>query len=163
MEKQCRIKTGVVQRLEKELQRYQEEVATQAAKVEAMRAAEADEHDVKKQIEVLGEAEMMVPDSARRLQKAVEDLQEFMVSAEYASCKEMRRLLFNCSDLTFGASSLLGFVFASSLVAQDANRGAADLAASAHREAAEAALARHSAAASGEAAAAGGAGADDAI
>lgn len=68
-----------MQRLEKELQRYQEEVATQAAKVEAMRAAEADEHDVKKQIEVLGEAEMMVPDSARRLQKAVEDLQEFMV------------------------------------------------------------------------------------
>lgn len=84
LEKQCRIKTGVVQRLEKELQRYQEEVATQAAKVEAMRAAEADEHDVKKQIEVLGEAEMMVPDSARRLQKAVEDLQEFMVGCSAA-------------------------------------------------------------------------------
>jgi hypothetical protein len=79
LDKQCRIKTCVVARLEKELVRYQEEVTKQSTKVEAMRAGDADEHDVKKQTEVLGEAEMMVPDTMRRLQKAVEDLQEFMV------------------------------------------------------------------------------------
>lgn len=80
LEKQCRIKTAVVGRLEKELQRYQEEVEKQQAKVDSMRASDADEYDVKKQMEVLGEAEMMVPDTTRRLEKAVEELSEFMAA-----------------------------------------------------------------------------------
>jgi tubulin-specific chaperone A len=80
LDKQCRIKTSVVARLEKELQRYQEEVEKQQAKVDSMRASDADEYDVKKQMEVLGEAEMMVPDTTRRLQKAVEELHEFMTA-----------------------------------------------------------------------------------
>ena len=49
-EKQCRIKTSVVLRLQKELQRYLEDLAAQKSKVVQMRAASADEYDVKKQV-----------------------------------------------------------------------------------------------------------------
>jgi len=139
LDKQCRIKTSVVARLEKELVRYQEEVIKQSAKVEAMRTGDADEHDVKKQTEVLGEAEMMVPDTMRRLQKAVEDLQEFMVRCRTGS----RR---SSSPSAWPSVSLIALMIAHRLaILQVANRGAAELAASAHREAAEAALVRQAA------------------
>jgi len=81
-EKSLKVKVNVVLRLEKELLRYGEEATAQAAVVAGMRARDADEHDVRKQVEVLAEAEMMVPDTARRLQKAVEDLDAHMVRAQ---------------------------------------------------------------------------------
>ena len=80
-EKSLKVKVNVVLRLEKELLRYGEEATAQAAVVAGMRARDADEHDVRKQAEVLAEAEMMVPDTARRLQKAVEDQDAHMVRA----------------------------------------------------------------------------------
>lgn len=49
-EKHCRVKTAVVSRLQKELQRYIEEVEAQKGKVARMRTAAADEYDIKKQV-----------------------------------------------------------------------------------------------------------------
>lgn len=113
--KQLRIKTGVVTRLEKELLRYHEEHAAQTAKVEAMRASGAEEHSIKKQvsarwreawgmltqptlciphpgmqIEVLGETETVIPDTIRRLEKAVEDLREAVVRRRCALSSRFR-------------------------------------------------------------------------
>ena len=84
-ERTLKIKVAVVLRLEKELLRYGEEASAQAAKVSAMRAREADEHDVRKQVEVLAEAEMMIPDTARRLQAATADLAACLVTARASS------------------------------------------------------------------------------
>lgn len=50
MQKQARIKTSVVTRLEKELAKYHEEHDKQKAKIDGMRASGADEHDIKKQV-----------------------------------------------------------------------------------------------------------------
>jgi hypothetical protein len=50
LQKQARIKTSVVTRLEKELLRYEEELAGQAEKVSKMRGAGADAHDIKQQV-----------------------------------------------------------------------------------------------------------------
>ena len=97
-------------RIQKELLRYQEELARQRERVAGMRASGADEFDVKKQVrararvcilvcthantihaprltaphrvrqvEVQGETEVMVPDTMRRLDAAVDDLRDFVV------------------------------------------------------------------------------------
>jgi tubulin-specific chaperone A len=58
----------------------------QQEKVARMRVEGADEHDIRKQVEVQGETEMMIPDTQRRLVKAVGDLKEFLATnAEEAS------------------------------------------------------------------------------
>jgi tubulin-specific chaperone A len=76
--KRLTILCGVVRRTHKELLDYHKELADQKAKVEAMRARGADEYDIKKQVEVQGESEMMIPDTMRRLAKGVEDLAGFV-------------------------------------------------------------------------------------
>ena len=81
--KQCRIKTGVVVRTRKELDRYKEEMDSQRSKIEAMRAEGRDEFDVRQQQQVFNETERVIPDTIRRLQKAVDDLTEFLVRAHY--------------------------------------------------------------------------------
>ncbi len=50
LQKQARIKTSSVIRLEKELSSYQEELSTQTAKVLKMRGDGADPHDIKQQV-----------------------------------------------------------------------------------------------------------------
>ena len=72
--KALRIKTQVVQRTHKELQHYHLELQQQKDKVARMREEGRDVFDVKKQVEVLAESEVMIPDTMRRLDKAVEDL-----------------------------------------------------------------------------------------
>ena len=76
--KRLTILTGVVRRTQKELEAYHKELADQKAKVAAMRAGGGDEYDIKKQVEVQGESEMMIPDTMRRLAKGVEDLAGFV-------------------------------------------------------------------------------------
>ena len=80
--KRLTILCGVVRRTHRELLDYHKELAEQRAKVEAMRARGADEYDIKKQVEVQGESEMMIPDTMRRLAKGVEDLAGFVAQNE---------------------------------------------------------------------------------
>ena len=70
-----KIKCGAVSRLRKEIGLYEEEAAREAAKVEAMRAADACPHDVKQQEAVQAESAMMIPDCRVRLESALGDLQ----------------------------------------------------------------------------------------
>jgi tubulin-specific chaperone A len=76
--KRLKVLVGVVTRTQKELEAYHKELADQKAKVDKMRATGADEYDIKKQVEVQGESEMMIPDTMRRLAKGVEDLQGYL-------------------------------------------------------------------------------------
>jgi tubulin-specific chaperone A len=62
----------------KECEYYKREVEENQQKLEQMIHEGRDPYDIKKFREVLGESEMMVPDSARRMQQAVLDLQTFI-------------------------------------------------------------------------------------
>lgn len=123
--KQCRIKTGVVVRTRKELDRYKEEMDSQRAKIEAMRAEGRDEFDVRQQQQVFNETERVIPDTIRRLQKAVDDLTEFLVSTLLPS--------WHRSAGSVSRHHL-------SMLPQDVNRGAAQLVGSALLTAAEEAV-----------------------
>lgn len=64
--KTIKIKTGVVKRITKEKVVYEREVEEQKEKIVKIKQAGKDEHDIRKQEEVLGECLMMVPDCKRR-------------------------------------------------------------------------------------------------
>ncbi|MCP9262750.1 Tubulin-specific chaperone A [Dirofilaria immitis] len=69
------IKTGVVKRLIKELCYYEKEEEKLMNKLQTMQASDnADEHIVKKQIELLQETKQMIPECARRLMNSIENL-----------------------------------------------------------------------------------------
>jgi tubulin-specific chaperone A len=76
--KLLKIKTGVVKRLAKEKTCYEKEAAQLYEKVEKMKADGKDEHDIKKQGEVLQESRSMIPDTERRLRHGYEDLKELL-------------------------------------------------------------------------------------
>ena len=65
-------------RTQKELAAYHEELAAQKAKVARMRGEGGDPFDIKKQVEVQGETEVMIPDTMRRLAKGFEELRGFL-------------------------------------------------------------------------------------
>eukprot|EP00116_Pleurobrachia_bachei_P017794 sb/3478056/ len=94
--KQLRIKSGVVKRLNKEVQMYQKEVVDGELKVQQMKDEGKDPYDIKKMGEVVDESKAMVPDARNRLRKAVEDLDlllEDKSSAdlpEYKTAQEIR-------------------------------------------------------------------------
>eukprot|EP01137_Pigoraptor_chileana_P018924 Opistho-2@79198 len=69
-----KVKTGVVKRIHKEWLMYQVEADKQQVRIDKMRANDADEYDIKKQIEVLNESKMMIPDCKKRLEVAQADL-----------------------------------------------------------------------------------------
>ena len=79
--KELRIKTSSVKRLVKDLSSYSAEIIKETNKLESMKAASADVHDVKHQENVLAEASMMIPDVKQRLESALGDLQLLMVRA----------------------------------------------------------------------------------
>ncbi|XP_054288887.1 tubulin-specific chaperone A [Macrosteles quadrilineatus] len=72
--KQLKIKTGVVRRLAKEKVMYEKEADSQRQRIQKFKDEGKDDHDIRKQEEVLQESLMMVPDCQRRLVKAYEDL-----------------------------------------------------------------------------------------
>ncbi|XP_018412777.1 PREDICTED: tubulin-specific chaperone A [Nanorana parkeri] len=76
--RQMKIKTGVVKRLSKEKCMYEKEAKQQEEKVERMKTEGGDEYVIKKQIEVLQESRMMVPDCQRRLEAAYTDLVQIL-------------------------------------------------------------------------------------
>jgi len=98
LQRQLRIKSGVVNRLLKEHNLYIQEEEAQRWKVEKLKADGADGADIRQAETVLNEAKRMVPDARGRLGKAVEDLKDFMIQAqatpkitedlEYAKAKE---------------------------------------------------------------------------
>ncbi|CAI5787433.1 tubulin-specific chaperone A [Podarcis lilfordi] len=78
--RQIKIKTGVVKRLAKEKVMYEKEAKQQEEKIEKMKAEDSENYAIKKQIEVLQESRMMIPDCQRRLEAAHADLAQLLVS-----------------------------------------------------------------------------------
>nr|XP_001107593.2 tubulin-specific chaperone A [Macaca mulatta] len=76
--RQIKIKTGVVKRLVKEKVMYEKEAKQQEEKIEKMRAEDGENYDIKKQVEILQESRMMIPDCQRRLEAAYLDLQQIL-------------------------------------------------------------------------------------
>jgi len=64
--RQIVIKTGVVKRYAKEKISYEKEAEKEKNRIEKFREEKRDEHDIKKQEEVIQECLMMVPDCQRR-------------------------------------------------------------------------------------------------
>ncbi|XP_016126844.1 tubulin-specific chaperone A [Sinocyclocheilus grahami] len=96
-ELQIKIKTGVVKRLAKEEVLYIKEAKQQEEKIERLKAEAGDEYVIKKQLEVLQESRMMIPDCHRRLATAHADLQQLLETeeelAEMEEYKEARTVL----------------------------------------------------------------------
>ncbi|NP_001290879.1 tubulin-specific chaperone A [Esox lucius] len=102
--RQIKIKTGVVKRLIKEKVMYVKETKQQEEKIERLKAEafneEADseaKYVIKKQLEVLQESKMMIPDCQRRLTIAHADLSQILETeedlAEAEEYKEARTVL----------------------------------------------------------------------
>ncbi|KAK4046347.1 hypothetical protein OIV83_006128 [Microbotryomycetes sp. JL201] len=80
--RQLAIKTGVVNRLVKEVKAYKQEALAQQKKVEQMEINKEDEYEVKQQRRVHQDSLQMIPDSEKRLQKALAELEEAVEDAE---------------------------------------------------------------------------------
>ncbi|TMS08279.1 tubulin-specific chaperone A [Larimichthys crocea] len=95
--RQIKIKTGIVKRLAKEEISYKTEAKQQEEKVERLKAEAGDEYVIKKQMEVLQESRMMIPDCHRRLAIAHADLLQLLETeedlAESEEYKEARNML----------------------------------------------------------------------
>ncbi|XP_076836039.1 tubulin-specific chaperone A [Brachyhypopomus gauderio] len=95
--RQIKIKTGVVKRLAKEEVLYMKEATQQEERIERLKAEAGDEYVIKKQMEVLQESRMMIPDCHRRLAMARTDLQQLLETeedlAESEEYKEARSVL----------------------------------------------------------------------
>ncbi|GAA5880882.1 hypothetical protein JCM16303_005160 [Sporobolomyces ruberrimus] len=81
-ERQLSIKTGVVNRLVKEVASYRQEADATKARADRMEENGEDEHEVKQARRVHADSLQMIPDSEKRLARAVEDLEELVASAE---------------------------------------------------------------------------------
>ncbi|KAL6096549.1 tubulin-specific chaperone A [Pungitius pungitius] len=95
--RQIKIKTGIVKRLAKEKISYQKEAKQQEEKVQRLKDEAGDPYVIKKQIEVLQESHMMVPDCHRRLTIAHADLLQLLETeadlSESEEYKEARNML----------------------------------------------------------------------
>nr|XP_020442120.1 tubulin-specific chaperone A [Monopterus albus] len=80
--RQIRIKTGIVKRLAKEKISYITETKQQEEKIEHLKAEGGDVYVIKKQMEVLQECRMMIPDCHRRLAVAHADLLQLLETEE---------------------------------------------------------------------------------
>eukprot|EP00238_Polyblepharides_amylifera_P002694 CAMPEP_0196580612 /NCGR_PEP_ID=MMETSP1081-20130531/29614_1 /TAXON_ID=36882 /ORGANISM="Pyramimonas amylifera, Strain CCMP720" /LENGTH=110 /DNA_ID=CAMNT_0041900525 /DNA_START=65 /DNA_END=397 /DNA_ORIENTATION=- len=93
--RQLKIKTGILTRTKKELIMYEKELEKEKVKTEKLRAEGAEAATVKQQENVLAEAEMMIPDTRQRLEKALQDMQAFLVEnesdAEIAETEDMTK------------------------------------------------------------------------
>lgn len=72
------IKVNALQRLIKEESLYQQEVIEQEQFVNQMKANNADEYEIKKQIEVLEESQRMVPEVTKKIKEHKEGLRKFL-------------------------------------------------------------------------------------
>ncbi|NXA14403.1 TBCA protein, partial [Sapayoa aenigma] len=65
-------------RLAKEKVMYEKEAKQQEEKIEKMKAEACDDYGIKKQIEILQESRMMIPDCQRRLEVAHAELSQLL-------------------------------------------------------------------------------------
>ncbi|XP_056370694.1 tubulin-specific chaperone A [Oenanthe melanoleuca] len=95
--RQIKIKTGVVRRLAKEKIMYEKEAKQQEEKIEKMKAEACDDYGIKKQVEILQESRMMIPDCQRRLEVAHAELTQLLENEkeleEAEEYKEARSIL----------------------------------------------------------------------
>lgn len=85
--RQIKIKTGVVKRIAKEKVVYEKEAELQKKRIQKITDEGQDEHNIRKQEEVLQESLMMVPDCQRRFVYLYDILFElFVVSVMYLKC-----------------------------------------------------------------------------
>uniref|UniRef100_A0A8B9N712 Tubulin-specific chaperone A n=1 Tax=Accipiter nisus TaxID=211598 RepID=A0A8B9N712_9AVES len=84
-------------RLAKEKVMYEKEAKQQEEKIEKMKAEACDDYGIKKQIEILQESRMMIPDCQRRLEVAHADLTQLLENEkeleEAEEYKEARSIL----------------------------------------------------------------------
>ncbi|PKU36910.1 tubulin-specific chaperone a [Limosa lapponica baueri] len=84
-------------RLAKEKVMYEKEAKQQEEKIEKMKAEACDDYGIKKQIEILQESRMMIPDCQRRLEVARADLTQLLENEkeleEAEEYKEARSIL----------------------------------------------------------------------
>lgn len=85
--KQLKIKAGAVKRINREYHSYEEELKTERDRLQKLSASGATEYSVKKQQDIIQESISMLPNTKKRLQDAVEDLQAFL--QEQASNAEL--------------------------------------------------------------------------
>jgi len=85
IQRQLKIKTGVVQRLSKETKVYRKETTQIEAKVVKLVEDGAEEWDIKNATKMAQESHKMILDATTRLGKAVEDLQALITSAKEES------------------------------------------------------------------------------
>jgi tubulin-specific chaperone A len=76
--RQLKIKTGVVKRITREYDSYQNEVKRDRDRIVKLRDNNAGEYSIRKQEEVLNETISMIPNTRKRLQDALDDLSNFM-------------------------------------------------------------------------------------
>lgn len=85
--KQLKIKAGAVKRINREYHSYEEELKVERDRLQKLTGAGGTEHAVKKQQDVIQESITMLPNTKKRLQDAVEDLQAFL--QEHAANEEL--------------------------------------------------------------------------
>lgn len=80
VQKQLEIKGNVVKRCLKDLELYRREELDERAKVDRLKASNADPYDIKYAENIMQEAVAMVPDAVQRLRTAHRDLKSFLDS-----------------------------------------------------------------------------------
>ncbi|GAA6060454.1 hypothetical protein JCM10212_000882 [Sporobolomyces blumeae] len=80
--RQLSIKTGVVNRLVKEVAMYKQEAEQTKARADEMEHNGEDEYEVRQARRVQADSEKMIPDSENRLAKALAELDDLVASAE---------------------------------------------------------------------------------
>ncbi|XP_053787332.1 tubulin-specific chaperone A isoform X2 [Vidua chalybeata] len=89
--------TAAGPRLAKEKIMYEKEAKQQEEKIEKMKAEACDDYGIKKQIEILQESRMMIPDCQRRLEVAHAELTQLLENEkeleEAEEYKEARSIL----------------------------------------------------------------------
>ncbi|XP_071964574.1 tubulin-specific chaperone A-like [Antedon mediterranea] len=100
--RQLKIKTGVLKRCAKEKIMYQKEGEQIAEKIEKMKADNKDEYDIKKQMEVLAESKMMIPDCTKRIEAAYSDLEQLIeeCKTDFAETEELQAAAKQLSEVT---------------------------------------------------------------
>ena len=87
--RQLRIKSGVVQRLTREITSYKREAEQQQVRLEKMKLDDVDEYDIMKMGLVVQESLAMVPHCLRKLIIANKDLEQLLDDFEETKDKDM--------------------------------------------------------------------------
>uniref|UniRef100_A0A2K6KYD8 Tubulin-specific chaperone A n=1 Tax=Rhinopithecus bieti TaxID=61621 RepID=A0A2K6KYD8_RHIBE len=81
------------------LSKFLRKAKQQEEKIEKMRAEDGENYDIKKQVEILQESRMMIPDCQRRLEAAYLDLQQILVNLEETEEYKEARLVLDSVKL----------------------------------------------------------------